>query len=340
MKIKTSVLSVILFTFGVCAVTDANAGIFDKLDRGVTKVIGKAKHGVKTAGDKLSGFEKKASNVANQGVKKLNKGINTAVDKGKELRTQAVSTGKKIVTQAQDVKTTIKENARNNLSNIKGQLENLEEHAAKEFVGAVEQNEETDVQLPDGTAEVVYPEEVVEKIDALLPDVDTIRVTKTINLSESNLTDDDIQYLIKRLSDLATDGVKKVFLLLRSNSLTIKGVTELLDGLKPHPQFLKGISLSSNPIGDEGAVSLASYLEYMPMLKYIYLSDTGITGDAALALIGVMSKLSNSDDGSNLRLVDLSHNKIEETYLDPIVTNWKSAKNSQDIVLRLQDNPV
>ena len=110
------------------------------------------------------------------------------------------------------------------------------------------------------------------------------------------MTDDDIPYLTKRLSDLVENGVKKVFLILSNNSLTIKGVTILLDGLKTCPQFIRGISFSGNPIGDEGAVLLVSNLENMPLLKYICLSGTGLTGDGALALIVAMSKLANSDD--------------------------------------------
>ena len=187
--------------------------------------------------------------------------------------------------------------------------------------------------------EAVFSEEVIAKMDKLIPAKEVIDQLKIISFDGQAITDADIPYLVERLKKLASEGIKKVSLSFRRSSLSLNGAMKILEGLKAHPQFVSGLTFSGNALGDEGAVSIASNLSNFPMLKYLFFSDMGISGDGAVAILSMISQMAKNDDGTSIQLIDLSNNQINDEHLDTLVKCWNEIKDNEQMTLMLQGNP-
>ena len=187
--------------------------------------------------------------------------------------------------------------------------------------------------------EATFSEEVIAKIDKLIPAKEVIDQLKIISFDGQIITNDDIPYLVERLKKFASEGIKKVSLSFRKSALSSNGAMQILEGLKTYPQFISGLTFSGNALGDEGAVSIASNLSNFPMLKYLFFSDMGITGDGAVAILSMIGNMSKNDDGTSIQLIDLSNNQISDEYLDTLVKCWDEVKDNEEMTLMLQGNP-
>ncbi len=198
-----------------------------------------------------------------------------------------------------------------------------------------------DLQQPESMGQndsaAVYPEEVIQKIDAIIPnDID-----KSKNLEISDLTIEDVQYLADRLTSLAKEGTKKLSLSLKGDKINSDAVLMLLNSLTENHQLLGSVAVSGVQLGDNGVIALAANLENFPGLKYLCLADTGLTGSGAISLLQVISQISQkSDDGTNIQLVDLSHNQISNEFLEVIQKEWESIKGISNSCLKMDDNQI
>ena len=162
---------------------------------------------------------------------------------------------------------------------------------------------------PEKTEE--YPATSVKKIDNCLPSEDAVRESKLIDLSEAELTAEDMPYLAHKLKSLANAGIEKVTLNLSNkakgtNGLGIDELAQLFEELKAYPKFLSILDLSGNKIGDDGAVILLEYVKNFPMLEFLVMSDTAIGDYGASVMVSEIVK-----GELNLQMLDLSNNTIQ-----------------------------
>ncbi|CAF1112011.1 unnamed protein product [Rotaria sordida] len=134
--------------------------------------------------------------------------------------------------------------------------------------------------------------------------------SENIDLSNMNLTDQDIPIIIKK-------GIKKKkprSLSLSTNKITADGIQMLVDVIKTN-KYLTHIFLSSNPIGDEGIKYIVELIRNNQNLHHLSLNDTGITDDGIRMITDVLASNSTS-----IRCLDLRSNQfITDSSIDSLL---------------------
>lgn len=338
MNSRTKVLAILLTSIGFCEFSIADASIFDRIKAKVSD----AKSKVMSAKDKLAKISSKAQNALTKvgevaGKVQENKDKFAKIAGKLKISDSKVNKFFSMVNNVKDKTSAISDK----LVKVNEKLGNKSAEAASEKTTdtMVEQPGLANIEDAEVNEEEIFPTSVVAKIDKLIPSKDVVEQQRSISFEKQTLSDDDIPYLIDRLTKFASENVKKVYLSFRECSLSLDGTLKILEGLKAYPQFVKGLIFSGNKLGDEGAISIISSLSSFPMLNYVFMSDMGISGDGAVAIISVINKMSQRDEGVGLQLIDLSHNRISDEHIKQIASNWQDTKNSENIALMLQGNP-
>jgi Ran GTPase-activating protein (RanGAP) involved in mRNA processing and transport len=133
----------------------------------------------------------------------------------------------------------------------------------------------------------------------------------TIELNNLNLTDEDIQIIIKKI-------IKKnqcQSLSLTNNKITSNGIRMIVQSFKIN-QKLTHLTLSSNPIGDEGIQFICDFIKLTKNLYHLSLSDTQITDQGMKLLMNTLTTNSTTlrclDLRSNILITDLSIDYISK----------------------------
>lgn len=341
MTSKAKILAILLTGVVFCEFSFADASIFDRIKEKVADTKSK----VMSAKDKLAGISSKAQKALTK-VGEVAEKVQENKDKFAKLAGKFKISDSKV-----DKLFSMVDNVKDKTSAISNKLVKVSEKLGnKSEEIASKKTTETTAEQPglensenlenaDANEEKIFPTSVVAKIDKLIPSKDIVEQQRSISFEKQTLSDDDIPYLIDRLTKFASEDVKKVYLSFRECSLSLGGALKILGSLKSYPQFVKGLIFSGNKLGDEGAISIISSLSNFPMLNYIFMSDMGISGDGAVAIISVINKMSQRSEGTGLQLIDLSHNRISDEHIKQITSNWQDTKNSENIVLMLQGNP-
>lgn len=328
MNIKT-VVSVLLLILGFSVVSDADAGILGGIKGNISKL--KNKKG-KTTTQKKETVSKAETQTDSQ--EQETDVADTSNDVSEEETQGAKKSGG-----------LFKNLATNLVKNIDKTVTNAKQEAAKELVGELN-NEVDKIGKAIGIEEEQEKTVNQEKIDKVFQDkIDeqNIQTQNKYSLEGLGLTDDDMPYLRQQIS---SKDLQKIHLNLSNNQITSEGVKQLFtaegeDQQKFPPQALEAIDLSNNPIGKDGVVNLASQLESMPLLKYIYLPQIELDGNGALVLISIISKLINSGKIANIEIIDISNNKIDGSYVDAIISAMESIKTrAPNLLLMIHNNPI
>ncbi|MDR1391050.1 MAG: hypothetical protein LBI95_01620 [Holosporales bacterium] len=184
---------------------------------------------------------------------------------------------------------------------------------------------------------VEYSADSIAKISSIFPKNDIVETGRIINLKNSNITDEDVQYLLSKFEELPKESMEKLTLILSGNKFTIEGLAAILEKLKSYPKLVSVIDFSDNNLGDEGAMLIASYLSSLPGLTFIVLSDNDITGVGALAFLAEVARINNAI----LQMIDLSGNKITSEYWNQILEQVNLFKSSSlEDGIDLSKNPL
>lgn len=349
----------------VLAMKDKAMSAKDKIAEMKDKVMS-AKEKVVEMKDKVLSEKDKVVKETKDNFSELSSNAKDAMSKVKEIAGKTQKSNDKVSEISEQPSVSeVKENDKTaditgSAGEAKEKLENNSEHSESTDVAKNTQDEPTTTAQQQGETKLVssensetnetnktdvsdkeeatFSEEVIAKVDKLIPAKDVIAQLKIISFDEQAITDEDIPYLVERLKKLASEGIKKVSLSFRKSSLSLNGAMQILEGLKTYPQFVGGLTFSGNALGDEGAVSIASNLSNFPMLKYLFFSDMGITGDGAVAILSMIGKMSKNGEGTSIQLIDLSNNQISDEHLDPLVKCWNEVKDNGEMTLMLQGN--
>ncbi|MDR0695609.1 MAG: hypothetical protein LBF56_02460 [Holosporales bacterium] len=166
-------------------------------------------------------------------------------------------------------------------------------------------------------------QQIMAVVDPIFAESDKIGKSQYIGAVGMNLTDEHMQYFVKKLVELSNAGVEKLTLNLSDNMFTAAGLSLLLDTLGKHVKLASILVFSRNKIGDDGAFLLAGALHKMPVLKYIILSDTGITGVGVYAIISTVV-----DKDCQVEMLDFSNNAISNEQLSPLFERLNAVKPS------------
>ena len=364
MNSKTKILAILLVSVSFCELNIVNASIFDKIMQKVEKAKDTAtavRNRALLAKDTIMAMKKDVMSAKDAFAHEIKNNLSGLSANARE----AISKAKEIAGTTRKIKDEVSEMAKQSIfgdkkgdktsdvKSIKNEQNEQEEQKkiattsqqrteGKNLVSSEnsEENEAEETVAPDPD-ELAYSEEVIAKIDKLLPAKNVIEMLKCISFAGQTIADDDVPYLLERLKKFATEGIKKVLLSFSKSSLSLTAAMQILEGLKSHPQFISGLTFSGNALGDNGAVSVASNLDKFPMAKYLFFSDMGITGDGAVAILSTISEMSKkSDDGTSIQLIDLSHNNISDECLDTLLKCWGEIKNNKEMVLMLHGNPL
>ena len=374
MNNKTKILSVLLVIVSFSDLSVVDASIFDRIMQKVEKAketVTAAKDKVLSAKDKVLAMKDKAMSAKDK-IAEMKDKVMSAKEKVVEMKDKVLSEKDKVVKETKDNFSELSSNAKDAMSKVKEiagktqksndkvseiseqpsvsevkendktaditgsageakeKLENNSEHSESTDVAKNTQDEPTTTAQQQGETklvssensetnetnktdvsdkeEAVFSEEVIAKVDKLIPAKDVIAQLKIISFDE------------------------------QASSLSLNGAMQILEGLKTYPQFVGGLTFSGNALGDEGAVSIASNLSNFPMLKYLFFSDMGITGDGAVAILSMIGKMSKNGEGTSIQLIDLSNNQISDEHLDPLVKCWNEVKDNGEMTLMLQGN--
>ncbi len=324
---KRVYLATLLCCIGSIMVDSSNASLFDNIKKKASSAVQKASGVVKNARSKASSISSKAKSAMSkasglaekvQGAKGFVSGLAGKVGISEDKVNSAFS---------------VVDNAKQKMLNVS---EKIDEGAKK-----LNLQEETEAaeEPQKGDNGVAPSQDVIKKMESLFPPLDVLGKLKSISFEGQRITDEEVQYLIEKFSSIASEGIKKISFSFRGCEISYASLAKLLDALKAYPQLVSSFCFSSTTLGDDGALSIASSLGNFPMLKYVFFSDMGISGNGAIAIISVLAKLSQGG-GSNLQLVDLSNNAISDEYLETIRDTWKAVKDSENTLLMLQDNHV
>ena len=318
---KKRVLMTVLFGVAISAGSYAQASIFDSLKNKASGVAKKATSIVSTAKDKAATLSSKAKNVAEkvQGSKDIVLKIAEKVGISNEKMNKAF---------------TVLDKANQKVSDASKKIDE-----GNQKLGITEQNEA--LETPNETEETAgeFSKEVMNKIDNLFPSEDEFKKLRNISLEGQSISDKEMPYLTEKLSKLAETGSKKISLSFKGCEISLDSIQQLLDSLKSYPQFIGSLNFSGTSLGDSGAVSIASNFSNFPMLKYVYFSNMGISGNGAVAIVSVLSQQAQNDS-SNLQLIDLSNNAITEEHVGTLVESWNTIKGHENVVMLLHDNPT
>ncbi|MDR3224076.1 MAG: hypothetical protein LBT03_00595 [Holosporales bacterium] len=181
----------------------------------------------------------------------------------------------------------------------------------------------------DAVIEPAISEEDKKRVDTIFQDAGQIERTGLINAQQRDLTDVHMPYFVEKLEQLAqatqagTSAFEKMTLNLSGNQITAQGIDTLIKKLQAYPRFISILGLAGNNIGDEGVTVLANGLKSMAFVKYIILSNTGITGDGALAIFSEIAKQSDSV----FQMLDFSNNEITGDYWQLILDQVKMLRS-------------
>ncbi|MBQ7524468.1 MAG: hypothetical protein IJT08_02585 [Alphaproteobacteria bacterium] len=314
---------------------ECNAGLFDGISGALNKVKSQASA---TLNSTVSKVKTKASNFASTAKSKASQTIASAKNAASSKASQALGGAKEkfgaLKNKASETIASSKAAAlgkvNSTLETVKGKVDLAKNKAASAVNSArgaaldvwnkvANEEKNTPEMAPEKTEEYPatpekteeYPATSVKKIDNCLPSEDAVRESKLIDLSEAELTDEDIPYLAHKLKSLANAGIEKVTLNLSNkakgtNGLGIDELAQLFEELKAYPKFLSILDLSGNKIGDDGAVILLEYVKNFPMLEFLVMSDTAIGDYGASVMVSEIVK-----GELNLQMLDLSNNTIQ-----------------------------
>ena len=304
---------------------ECNAGLFDGISGALNKVKSQASA---TLNSTVSKVKTKASNFASTAKSKASQTIASAKNAASSKASQALGGAKEkfgaLKNKASETIASSKAAAlgkvNSTLETVKGKVDLAENKAASAVNSArgaaldvwnkvANEEKNTPEMAPEKTEE--YLATSVKKIDNCLPSEDAVRESKLIDLSEAELTAEDMPYLAHKLKSLADAGIEKVTLNLSNkakgtNGLGIDELAQLFEELKTYPKFLSILDLSGNKIGDDGAVILLEYVKNFPMLEFLVMSDTAIGDYGASVMVSEIVK-----GELNLQMLDLSNNEIQ-----------------------------
>lgn len=369
MNSKTKILAILLVSISFCDlnIVHASTSLFSR----IMQKVEKAKDTVTSAKNKVLAVKDKAMSAKDQimsvkdkvmtvkdlimqgkkgGLSGLAANAKEAMSKVGEIVKDAKGAKDKVVEIAKQLKTSeTKVSDKISDATDKVNKENETDKIATttpeqaEAVKLISSENSDESEVPNAVTpeqeETVFSEEVIAKIDKLMPSKESIDQLKSISFDGMPITDEDVPYLIERLKKFASEGIKKILLSFRKTSISLNGAMQILEGLKSYPQFVSGLTFSGNALGDEGALSIASNLSNFPMLKYLFFSDMGISGDGAVAIISMINQMSKNDERTSIQLIDLSNNKIKDEYLKTLVQSWNETKDNEQMMLMLHDNP-
>ena len=338
-------LTLLVVSISFCEMSTVDASIFDKIKTKISKTKDKAKEKIKSVRNTVSKVSSKVKTVATKAgqiAKKIqdNKekiaGFAGAVGISNEKMQKVLSIADKVKDKSGTISQKI-----DNLKLIKE--EEKKEEDKKEGEGTPTDEVSHDETSPDDTqtgdeAEEKFPEEVISKIDKMFSSKEEIEKLKKISFEGYTIEEQDIPYLSKKMLLLAKEGLKKIALSFHGCTISSKNIIALLDNIKSQPQFIYSMNLSGNSIGDDGAIAIASILDCFPMLKYIFMPNSDISGVGAVNLLSVCAKLSQGDGGTSLQLIDMSNNKITDEFVKSIIDNCKIIKEKNDLTIMLHDN--
>ncbi|MBR1480011.1 MAG: hypothetical protein IJ599_03905 [Alphaproteobacteria bacterium] len=303
---------------------ECNAGLFDGISGAFNKAKSQASATLKT----VSKVKTKASNLASTAKSKASQTIASAKNAASSKASQALGGAKekfgalknKTSETIASSKAAALGKVNSTLETVKGKVDLAKNKAASAVNSArgaalnvwnkvADEEKNTPEMAPEEAVE--YPAASVKKIDSCLPSEDAVRESKLIDLSEAELTAEDMPYLAHKLKSLADAGIEKVTLNLSNkakgtNGLGIDELAQLFEELKTYPKFLSILDLSGNKIGDDGAVILLEYVKNFPMLEFLVMSDTAIGDYGASVMVSEIVK-----GELNLQMLDLSNNEIQ-----------------------------
>lgn len=332
MNIKT-VVSVLLLILGFSVVSDADAGILGGIKGNISKL--KNKKG-KTTTQKKETVSKAETQTDSQ--EQETDVADTSNDVSEE-ETQETEKSTKKSSLLGKLASSVRKNVGGTITNIKQDSTNELIEGINSEVGKIGLS--IDFENKNKTERQKAIDEIIRTKTS---EQDTQATNQNIyNFAGRELTDEDMPYLRQQIS---SKNLQKIHLNLSNNQITAEGVKQLFtaegeDQQKFPPQALEAIDLSNNPIGKDGVVNLASQLESMPLLKYIYLPQIELDGNGALVLISIISKLINSGKISNIEIIDISNNKIDGSYVDAIISAMESIKTrAPNLLLMIHNNPI
>ena len=156
------------------------------------------------------------------------------------------------------------------------------------------------------------------QLEEKLNEYDRSNLDGTLDLSSSDLLDNDMPLIIDRI--FRKGKTKCLRLVLRDNALTSVGVKLLVDQLLVTPRSLKNLGLSGNGnIGDAGIEHLSRLMQTNRSITLLALHNTGIT-DQGVRLLGQMLCPTNGESSPSVEKLFMSFNKsITDQSLDVLV---------------------
>ncbi|KAI1284822.1 Protein phosphatase 1 regulatory subunit 37 [Halotydeus destructor] len=148
---------------------------------------------------------------------------------------------------------------------------------------------------------------------------------KYIDLSNNNLEDAGLETIIESLS-MQPKGCGLETLILNCNLITSRGMYSMAT-LLPFCSSIRGISLDSNDIGDEGISALKETLQ-SAQLTFLGLRNTRLTSGGIQSLSEIISHT------TNLRVIDCRENSLQECDLTALAD---ALKHNSSVVKLLFD---
>ena len=338
MNVKKIVVSFLLIFIGFGSQQETQA-IFKELIAGAKGTLNEAKQQAVTlknqAKTKVDETKQKAENLKNQAQEKATEMKNQAKTKVDETKQKAVD----LKNQAQGEVNGVKKEIGLENANDGDESENTSEDQA---VPENADNQEEDESQGEQTVvdEPAYSEEVIKKIDDLIPSVESLEQDKYLKIEDQQFSEEEMKYFVERLKGLASQQITKLSLILNRCNLSENDIDAILTTLDAFNQLLSVLCLTGNNIGDEGVRYIAAHLKELIMLNGLILSNTGLTGAGAAELLSQLAILARNRNGTNIQVIDLSNNDITDDFLKLIIQKAEEIRKYQEVVILLHDNPI
>ncbi|MBQ8651346.1 MAG: hypothetical protein IJ481_02345 [Alphaproteobacteria bacterium] len=191
--------------------------------------------------------------------------------------------------------------------------------------------------ISDSISLGVYSQSTIAKIDPEFRSIKSNTEKKVFDLSFKNITDDDIMYLVKKLSEASSNGKRLITLDISNNAITAKGASMLFEFINKEPSIIAILDISNNKLGDSFVRKNANKIKDLSGLKYLVMSNSNITGDGALTLLASIC----AAEYPSIQMIDLSDNQIENEYWPQIIDQMKKlSPNVLEHGVIFKGNPI
>jgi hypothetical protein len=183
----------------------------------------------------------------------------------------------------------------------------------QEQMNAAEQSQSEAQVVQESVEEPVSPE-TIAKVDPIFE-----RPGQFINASNLGLNDSDIRYFCLKLVKLSEQGYDKLSVDLSDNQITSSGVRRIFEISKDNPKLLAMLNMSGNNLGQDGAITIAEFIRFAPVMTRLHLSKTSITGEG----MGIILKAVADSGNTTLAHIDFSGNQVSPEHIPLLAEEGK-----------------